>query len=213
MIYFFRRRKALDYEQFKVNSENQNKQYELMSGITDIKLNGYDDYKMEEWRTLQERSYQMNVKMLKLGQIRGNRLYTHRAVAQHFHYLLDCCRSGEWAPTLGMMMSISAIIGLVNGPLSQLIGFLQQFQDAKISLERSEEVHLCANEDSIAQVDIPIDTPQDIEVNNRHFHTPEASANQHSKMCRSQFRLEKNSYSRRKRERKNHTDETASEIL
>lgn len=43
----FRRRKALDYEQFKVNSENQNKQYELMSGITDIKLNGYDDYK---WR-------------------------------------------------------------------------------------------------------------------------------------------------------------------
>lgn len=71
--------------------------------------------------------------------------------------------------TLGMMMSISAIIGLVNGPLSQLIGFLQQFQDAKISLERSEEVHLCANEDSIAQVDIPIDTPQDIEVNNLTF--------------------------------------------
>ena len=42
-----------------------------------------------------------------------------------------------------MMMSISAIIGQVNGPLSQLIGFLQQFQEAKISLERSEEVQLC----------------------------------------------------------------------
>lgn len=169
MIYFFRRRKALDYEQFKVNSENQNKQYELMSGITDIKLNGYDDYKMEEWRALQERSYQMNVKMLKLGQIQETGF---TLIGQLRNIFITCWIAAEVVNghlTLGMMMSISAIIGLVNGPLSQLIGFLQQFQDAKISLERSEEVHLCANEDSIAQVDIPIDTPQDIEVNNLTF--------------------------------------------
>lgn len=169
MIYFFRRRKALDYEQFKVNSENQNKQYELMSGITDIKLNGYDDYKMEEWRTLQERSYQMNVKMLKLGQIQETGF---TLIGQLRNIFITCWIAAEVVNghlTLGMMMSISAIIGLVNSPLSQLIGFLQQFQDAKISLERSEEVHLCANEDSIAQVDIPIDTPQDIEVNNLTF--------------------------------------------
>lgn len=169
MIYFFRRRKALDYEQFKVNSENQNKQYELMSGITDIKLNGYDDYKMEEWRTLQERSYQMNVKMLKLGQIQETGF---TLIGQLRNIFITCWIAAEVVNghlTLGMMMSISAIIGLVNGPLSQLIGFLQQFQDAKISLERSEEVHLCANEDSIAQVDIPCDTPQDIEVNNLTF--------------------------------------------
>ena len=169
MIYFFRRRKALDYEQFKVNSENQNKQYELMSGITDIKLNGYDDYKMEEWRTLQERSYQMNVKMLKLGQIQETGF---TLIGQLRNIFITCWIATEVVNghlTLGMMMSISAIIGLVNGPLSQLISFLQQFQDAKISLERSEEVHLCANEDSIAQVDIPIDTPQDIEVNNLTF--------------------------------------------
>lgn len=169
MIYFFRRHKALDYEQFKVNSENQNKQYELMSGITDIKLNGYDDYKMEEWRTLQERSYQMNVKMLKLGQIQETGF---TLIGQLRNIFITCWIAAEVVNghlTLGMMMSISAIIGLVNGPLSQLIGFLQQFQDAKISLERSEEVHLCANEDSIAQVDIPIDTPQDIEVNNLTF--------------------------------------------
>lgn len=169
MIYFFRRRKALDYEQFKVNSENQNKQYELMSGITDIKLNGYDDYKMEEWRALQERSYQMNVKMLKLGQIQETGF---TLIGQLRNIFITCWIAAEVVNgqlTLGMMMSISAIIGLVNGPLSQLIGFLQQFQDAKISLERSEEVHLCANEDSITQADIPIDTPQDIEVNNLTF--------------------------------------------
>ena len=43
------------------------------------------------------------------------------------------------------------IIGQINGPLSNLVNFLQQFQDAKISLERSEEVHLCDNEDDKQQ--------------------------------------------------------------
>lgn len=128
---FFRRRKALDYEQFKINAENQNKQYELMSGITDIKLNAYENYKMEEWRALQERSYRMSVKMLKLGQIQ-NTGFT--LIGQLRNIFITCWIAVEVVNgrlTLGMMMSISAIIGLVNGPLSQLIGFLQQFQDAK----------------------------------------------------------------------------------
>ena len=49
MMYFFRRRKALDYERFKLNAHNQNKMYELMSGITDIKVNTFEDYKINEW--------------------------------------------------------------------------------------------------------------------------------------------------------------------
>lgn len=169
MAYFFRRRKAMDYEQFKINTENQNKQYELMSGIVDIKLNAYDDYKMEEWRSLQERSYKMNVKMLKLGQIQNTGF---SVIGQLRNIFITCWIAAEVVNgnlTLGMMMSISAIIGLVNGPLSQLIGFLQQFQNAKISLERSEEVHLCANEDSALQSEVPSDTPQNIEMLNLTF--------------------------------------------
>lgn len=169
MTYFFRHRKSMDYERFKINSENQNKQYELMSGITDIKLNAYDDYKMEEWRRLQERSYHMNVKMLKLGQIQDTGF---TVIGQLRNIFITCWIAAEVVNgnlTLGMMMSISAIIGLVNGPLSQLIGFLQQFQDAKISLERSEEVHLCANEDTPRQEEVPCGRPLDIEVRNLTF--------------------------------------------
>lgn len=169
MIYFFRRRKAMDYEQFKINAENQNKQYELMSGITDIKLNAYDDYKMKEWRALQERSYRMNVKMLKLGQIQDTGF---TVIGQLRNIFITCWIAAEVVNgnlTIGMMMSISAIIGLVNGPLSQLISFLQQFQDAKISLERSEEVHLCTNEDSTLQSEVPSDAPLNIEVRNLTF--------------------------------------------
>ena len=69
-----------------------------------------------------------------------------------------------------MMMSISSIIGQVNGPLSQLIGFLQQYQDAKISLERSEEVYLCQNEDREDMKELtPERPPLDIRLENVTF--------------------------------------------
>ena len=169
MTYFFRRRKVIDYEQFKLSSENQNKLYELMSGITDIKLNGYEDYKIEEWRTLQQRQYAMNQKSLRLGQVQ-NTGFT--LIGQLRNILITCWIAASVVHgdlTLGMMMSISAIIGQVGGPLSQLIGFLQQFQDAKISLERSEEVHLCEDEDSVELLDVPTDTPRDIVVKDLSF--------------------------------------------
>lgn len=67
--YFFRKRKALDYEQFRVSVENQNKLYEMMSGIIDIKVNAYDSYKLAEWERLQMCQYTMSQKSLKLGQI------------------------------------------------------------------------------------------------------------------------------------------------
>ena len=169
MTYFFRRRKALDYEQFKISAENQNKQYELMSGITDIKLNAYEDYKLDEWRELQDRQYRMSQKTLKLGQIQSTGF---TVIGQLRNIFITCWIAAEVVDgnlTLGMMMSISTIIGQVNGPLSQLIGFLQQFQDAKISLERSEEVHLCKDEDSRLQTAVPAAAPLDIEVRHLTF--------------------------------------------
>jgi ATP-binding cassette subfamily B protein len=43
--------------------------------------------------------------------------------------------------TLGMMLAISYIVGQLNSPISQLINFIREVQDAKISLERLSEIH------------------------------------------------------------------------
>ena len=43
--------------------------------------------------------------------------------------------------TLGMMMAMQYIIGQLNAPVSQFIGFVQATQDAKISLERLGEIY------------------------------------------------------------------------
>ncbi len=169
MAYFFRRRKALDYEQFALSASNQNKLFELMSGIVDIKLNSYEDYKVREWSSLQEKQYRMSKKALKLGQIQS---IGYTAIGQLRNILITFWIASDVVSgllTLGMMMSISNIIGQVNGPLSNLISFLQQYQNAKISLERSEEVHLCEDEDSESSSQVPADEAKDIEVNNLTF--------------------------------------------
>lgn len=169
MTYFFSRRKALDYETFRLRAENQNKLYELMTGITDIKLNAYEGYKMAEWNDMQERQYRMSQRSLRLTQVQ-NTGFT--LIGQLRNIFITCWIAAEVVNgnlTLGMMMSISSIIGQVNGPLSQLVGFLQQFQDAKISLERSEEVHLCRNEDSPLQTDLPAGTAVGFELDHMTF--------------------------------------------
>lgn len=169
MMYFFRRRKALDYERFKLNAHNQNKMYELMSGITDIKVNTFEDYKINEWHGLQEQLYRMSQKSLRLNQIQ-NAGYT--LVGQLRNIIITFWIASEVVNgglTLGMMMSISSIIGQINSPLSQLINFLQQYQDAKISLERSEEVHLCSPEDHKGMVKLNASTPQNIELRHVSF--------------------------------------------
>ncbi|MCF6296988.1 MAG: ATP-binding cassette domain-containing protein, partial [Flavobacteriaceae bacterium] len=51
--------------------------------------------------------------------------------------------------TLGMMLSIQYIVGQLNLPLSNFIGFIQVWQDAKISLERLWQVHSKEDEDDL----------------------------------------------------------------
>lgn len=45
------------------------------------------------------------------------------------------------------MLAIQYIIGQLNGPVEQLIGFTQQAQDAKISLERLNDIHVLEDEE------------------------------------------------------------------
>ena len=43
--------------------------------------------------------------------------------------------------TLGVMLSIQYIIGQMQGPISQFVSFMQDTQDAQLSLERLGEIH------------------------------------------------------------------------
>lgn len=72
--------------------------------------------------------------------------------------------------TLGMMMSLTYIIGQLSGPIGSFIGFAQQLQDAKISLERLNEIHGQKDEEQdIASKLTVLPERRDIRIENLSF--------------------------------------------
>jgi ATP-binding cassette subfamily B protein len=146
---FLKKREILDYFRFKTNSLNQEAINEMIFGIQDIKLNNFEHYKIEKWEKVQTDVFGINLKVLKLDQLQligfdfinqiKNIVVTY--LAARLVILGDI--------TLGGMLSISYIIGQMNSPVNQLIGFFRSLQDAQLSMKRLTEVQNINEEEDL----------------------------------------------------------------
>lgn len=151
ILFFMKRRKTLDYKRFQRMSENENVLFEMITGMQEIKLNNCETSRRWEWEGVQAGLFHINVQNLALGQYQ-------QVGSVFFHQLKNILISFITARevmnghlTLGMMLSVSYIIGQMNGPLEQLLTFVQSAQDAKISLDRLGEIHNRAEEEQTGQ--------------------------------------------------------------
>lgn len=145
---FLKKRKDLDYKRFSQGSEDRSKIVELIFGMQEIKLHNAERLKRWGWERIQVRLFKLRIKRLRLEQIQNNGatlLNEFKNILISF-YTAKLVIQGEL--TLGMMLSISYIIGQLNAPISQFVAFIYSVQDAKISLERLSEIHNRENEDS-----------------------------------------------------------------
>jgi ATP-binding cassette, subfamily B, bacterial len=72
--------------------------------------------------------------------------------------------------TLGMMLAVQFIIGQLNVPVSQIIGFFRLSQDAKMSLDRLAEVHHMDDEEQNSEMKVrKLPDKKDIYINNLSF--------------------------------------------
>ncbi|PTM04031.1 MAG: ABC transporter ATP-binding protein [Bacteroidetes bacterium] len=140
VLLFLKRRKELDYKQFNRLSENQSALIQLISGMQEIKLHTSESQFRWQWEDLQARLYKISVESLKLEQSQSIGASTIDQLKNIIITFLAAKFVLDGAITLGMMLSIQYIIGQLNNPISQLIGFIQSAQDAKISLERLGEI-------------------------------------------------------------------------
>jgi ATP-binding cassette subfamily B protein len=152
IVLFLKKRKELDYMQFQRMSDNQDVLYELITGMQEIKLNNSETLKRWEWEKVQAKLYKISVKGLALGQYQhvGSMFFTQLKNILISYITAREVMNGNM--TLGMMLSVSYIIGQMNSPLDQLLGFVQAAQDAKISLDRLGEIHNKENEENTSQV-------------------------------------------------------------
>lgn len=138
---FLKYRRELDFKRFATASKENSSTMQLIRGMQEIKLNNAEHLKRWEWEGLQASLFNLHFKSLSLGQYQQagaffinegkNILVTYLAAVSVLN--------GELS--LGAMMAIQYIIGQLNSPVEQLISFTQQLQDAKISLERLNEIH------------------------------------------------------------------------
>jgi len=141
VLLFLKKRREIDYKRFQQSSANKSNIVQLVNGMQEIKLNACEKQKRWEWESIQARLYRVSIKGLALNQNQQiGATFINQAKDLFISFLsAKAVITGDM--TLGMMMAVQYIIGQLNAPIQQFIGFTQQAQDAKISLERLGEIH------------------------------------------------------------------------
>lgn len=139
-LYWMKKRKILDYFRFQQRSENQESIYEIINGVSEMKLNQFEDFKRREWEQIQQKLFKINIRILKLDQVQLSGFDFINQLKNIVVTFLAASYVVQGHMTLGALLSVSYIIGQMNSPISQLISFFRSLQDAKLSLARLNEV-------------------------------------------------------------------------
>ena len=141
VLFFMKKRREIDYRLFKSATQNTEKIYEIVNGMQEIKLNGFETYKQNEWQENQVELFRINLANTKLEQFQqiGSIFFTQLKNILVTFISAKAVINGDLS--LGMMMSVNMIVGQMNNPVEEFIGFFKSYQFAKISLERMNEVY------------------------------------------------------------------------
>ena len=138
---FMRKRADLNRKNFEQMSVNQNNLMQLIYGMQDIKLLGCEQQKRWEWENIQASLFRINMSSLNLGQWQQVGAVLINEVKNVLITVLSATAVLHGSITLGVMLSIQYIIGQMQGPVTQFVSFMQDTQDAQLSLERLGEIH------------------------------------------------------------------------
>ncbi|MCD8413437.1 peptidase domain-containing ABC transporter [Tenacibaculum finnmarkense] len=147
VLFFFKKRKELDHKQFSQVSQEQSKVIELINGMQEIKLHNAERRMRWNWEYVQASLFKVATKSLALEQTQSVGSNFINELKNMFITILSAKLVIDGDITLGMMMAISYIVGQLNGPITQLINFMRDVQDAQISIDRLGEIHNMEDEE------------------------------------------------------------------
>ncbi len=141
ILLFMKYRRKLDHSRFTQAASEQSNLVQMITGMQDIKLNNCEKQQRWKWERIQVKIFKISMKGLALGQYQQMGSVFFSQTTSLLLSFLAAKSVVEGQMTLGMMLSVSYIIGQLSGPISQVITFIQGAQDARISLERLGEIH------------------------------------------------------------------------
>lgn len=148
ILSFLQRRKVLDYEMFEQQAINQNKTYQFITSMQEIKLQDCEQRRRWEWEDIQADLFKVQMKSLKLQQTQEAGSIFIDEVKNILITVFAATAVINGQITLGAMLAIQYIVGQLNSPVEQFMSFIYSLQDVKISLERINEIHEGKNEES-----------------------------------------------------------------
>lgn len=170
ILLFLRYRRKLDMARFSQASAEQSNLVQIVTGMQEIKLNNCEQQQRWKWERIQVKLFKISIKGLALGQYQQIGSVFFSQITSLFISFIAARSVIEGDMTLGMMMSVSYIIGQLSGPIGQVIGFVQAAQDAKISLERLNEIHNKEDEEQTIESKInELPSNKTIQVENLYF--------------------------------------------
>jgi ATP-binding cassette, subfamily B, bacterial len=146
-------RRKLDNERFAISARENTATMQLINGMQEIKLNNAEHLRRWEWENLQAQLFKLSFRSLSISQIQQAGAFFINEGKNILITFFVAKSVIEGQLTLGAMLAIQYILGQLNGPIEQLIGFVQQAQDAKISLERLNEIHSLTDEETLSMTD------------------------------------------------------------
>jgi ATP-binding cassette subfamily B protein len=141
VLMFLGRRRELDFQRFSEQSGNQNALVELVQAMPEIKLANAEQQRRWLWERVQARLFRVNLRGLSLSQLQEGGASALNEVKNVALTFLAAKMVIDGDLTLGMLLAVQFIVGQLNAPLAQLIGFTQSAQDASIALDRLSEIH------------------------------------------------------------------------
>ena len=145
---FLDKRKQIDYLYFEKQAKNNNKTYQFLTSMQEIKLQDCEQRRRWDWEDVQVELLETDMKSLKLQQTQEAGSIFINEIKNIIITVLSATAVINGNMTLGMMLAVQYIIGQLNVPIEQLMSFIYSMQDVKISLERINEIHEKENEES-----------------------------------------------------------------
>ena len=146
-LFWLKKRKYLDYFRFQRSAENQDSIYEILNGVTELKINQFEKHKISNWEKIQNSLFKINIRILKLDQIQISGFQFINQIKNILVTFLSATYVVYGKITLGELLSISYIIGQMNSPIDQILNFVRGLQTSKLSLERINEIQIHKPED------------------------------------------------------------------
>lgn len=126
---FLKKRKVLDYELFEQQAINQNRTYQLLTSMQEIKLQDCERRRRWEWEDTQADLFSVQMKSLKLQQTQEAGSIFINEVKNIVITVLAATAVINGQMTLGAMLAVQYIIGQLNSPVEQFMSFIYSLQD------------------------------------------------------------------------------------